>query len=266
MQIVESEEKKEVKEYTVIWFDYGLYNRNKRNLKKIRDEYGLVWNEGKITQLSWDEIIEAFKLFGMGDKISRDTELLERSGSAGVWQSDNNHVKIIMFEKKNEEEHLPVLMVYKGNEGEFYKKYMGYCKDIGCEIAKIVDMGDGKFEEVFKKRINVELIGLLGDNVNIKEVLKKQFMVDIEFKREIGIVFSDEFVKGWVECIDRWGLYTDKMLYEEISKKYGGNKENENGNNVREESVSKGVSVEEKIVKTVDKKVKHKYIFTGVKS
>ena len=197
-----------------IFFNYGIYSLNKENIKKIISDNGLRWNENKVKlELSYEDILDIYKLFKIEDKIINDKTLKDRIGSVGMWNDLNNAVKIIIFSKKYDDEFPPVLLVFKGDETcSFYKTLIKYCVSLGCTISKIVEL-DGKFEEVFRKRINVELISALDNDEETKKMLINLFDFDISKS-----YFSDSFVIKWKECIKNWGLQTVNDLKIEIEK------------------------------------------------
>ncbi len=206
-------------EYTTIYFDYGIYHSKKVKVKKIISSYGLLWNHGKIKDLSVDEMLKVFEVFKCGDKTKNDNNLRSRAGSSGVWKSGNNSVKIIMFNKVREDEHLPVLMIVKGESNIFYQKFIKYVVGLGCEVGKVVESEDGKFEEIFKKKINVELVEKLNNVELIKESIKNNFLCHMEELKRHGVGMSESFIKGWIDCIYKYGEYTFNMLIQEIEKK-----------------------------------------------
>src|SRR3970282_2115135 len=98
-------------DFTTIFFNYGVYSENKVRLKRMMNVNGFKWNNSKMKLgLSDDEIVNAFKFFKVDNRIIDDKNLIGRSGSVGVWEVGENAIKIIMLDKKNEEEHLPVLL------------------------------------------------------------------------------------------------------------------------------------------------------------
>ncbi len=226
-------------EFTVIYFDYGVYSNNKIKVKKIMSDNGLKWNFKKNLDLGPEEVLNNFEIFGRLDKISDDKLLNGRKGSQGVWESEENAIKAVMIEKKSEDEHLPVLMIFKGNEtGEFYKKFIGYCIGLGCTIAKVVEE-EGKFLKIFEKRVNIELVSRLDSVEGSKSVMKEMFLNRIDELSGIGYKFSSSFIEGWKECISKYGFYTTKELYDEIEK----------NNELRRGSVDKVDNVDKKIEK-----------------
>jgi hypothetical protein len=206
-------------EFTTFYFDYNIYNSNKIKLKKIINNYGMKWNNGKMKlEISWDELLESFKFFKCDDKIISDKNLVGRTGSVGLWESSKEAVKIITIDKKDESEHLPVLLVHRGEEGEFYKDFIKTCVPLGCEIGKIVETEEG-FEVLFKKRINVDLVEKLGNIELNKDTMKENFMNKIEELKKHGHEFSDDFVVGWIRCIYKYGYYSLNDLLAEIGNR-----------------------------------------------
>lgn len=205
-------------EFTTIYFDYSVYSQNKDRLKRMMNKFGFRWNASKMKLgLSNTQVVEVFKFFKVDNRINDDKNLVGRNGSGGVWEVGENAIKIIMFDKKSDDEHLPVLLVYKGTESDFYKGFIGECVKLGCEIGKIVESEKG-MEEIFKKRINVDLIDRLNNVEASKEAMKINFINRVEQLKYIGYLFSESFIKKWCELIDKYGYYTDKMLFTEIEK------------------------------------------------
>lgn len=220
--------------YTVIYFDYGIYHINKVKVKKMISKYGLAWNKYKIKDLSIDDIMSVYKTFFMIDKIDDDDNLKDRSGALGVWEfaGSGEAVKIIMFNKKREDEHLPVLMVYKGRNDEkeksnFYNEFIRYILELGCEIKEVSgDVGAGgvgsdifDFKVVSRKKINLEIVSNLDTVEGRKKVEKDMFFNRIEMLMKAGYYFSDTFIVGWINCIDKFGNYGVRDLYKEIEQK-----------------------------------------------
>jgi hypothetical protein len=194
---------------TVIFFDYNLYHNNKVKVKKIISDYNLKWDNRKV-KICLDNLhlVEAYKTFCIYDKISSDTNLTGRMCSVGMWSNDLFAVKIIAFEKDNDTEHLPTLLVIKGEENnEFYRSLITYCVGIGCTISKIVEIGSsGKYEEVFRRKLNVELMERLNTVSGNLELL------ELDFNSNYSRVFIDE----WKRCIEKYGEYTLNNLTEEV--------------------------------------------------
>lgn len=208
----------EKKEFTVIWFDYGMYHNNKYRLKKIIHGYGLVWNGGKVrNDLDYEVLVDIYKVFRVENRVVGDKKVEGRSGASGIWESMGNAVKIIMFDKKNESEHLPVLMVYKGEESGFYKEFVRYCINIGCEVSKVVEGENGEYDEIFKRKKNVLLYTMLSDEFSQRQLMIDGFLRRVKELEVIGNMTSKEFVRGWKELISKYGMYTDKMLFNELS-------------------------------------------------
>lgn len=230
-------------ELTIIYFDYNIYSPNKVKVKKIIKNYGLEWQESKMKLgLSNKVIIEAYTLFKIEDKIIKDQNLKERTGSVGLWSNDDFAVKIIMFDKKSEDEHLPVLLVFKGLEAsEFYHELMAYCASLGCTISKIVEV-EGKYEEIFRKRINIELVNDLNSVEGSKKVLCEMF--DSNIANVSHGHFTDEFITKWKECIQKYGKYTFKDFVKEMELK---------NEKEKEENVTKVESIEKKSNEVVNK-------------
>lgn len=211
----------ESNEFTIIYFDYGFYTENKSKIQKLRMLHGLKWNQSKVKiGIHYDEILSAYELFGMNDKIIKDENLKGRTGSVGIWENtvSDDAIKIIMFDKKNEDEHLPILLVYKGSEEEFYKKLIELCVGLGCTLAKVVEI-DGKFEELFKRKLNVELVEKLKNVELSKATMKENFINKIEEFKRHGHKFSDSFVAEWIKCIYKYGYYSMNDLLNEIKNK-----------------------------------------------
>ncbi len=206
----------EKKEFTVIWFDYGMYHSNKYGLKKIIHEYGLAWNEGKVkTDLDYEVLVDIYKVFRVENRVVGDKNIEDRSGVSGIWESRENVIKIIMFDKKDENEHLPVLMVYKGEESGFYKEFIRLCVNIGCEISKIVEGENGEYDEIFKRKKNVLLYSMLSDEFSQRQLMIDGFLRRVKELEVVGNMTSKEFISGWKELINKYGTYTDKMLFSE---------------------------------------------------
>ncbi len=203
-------------EYTIIYFGYGTYSLNKESVRKIINDNGLVWNENKIkTDLPFEDILNVYKTFKIDDKIINDTNLIGRLGSVGIWNNSENAIKIIIFSKKDKDGSLPVLLIFKGDEtSSFYKTFIKYCISLGCTISKVVE-DDGKFKEVFRKRINIELISNLDNDEETKKVLIELFKLTIDHGY---IKFSDSFLSKWKECINKYGNYRMSDLSLEIEK------------------------------------------------
>ena len=239
-------------EFTTIFFGYGVYSQNKDRLKKMMSKDGFKWNASKMKLgVSSDVIVEAFKFFKCENRI--DDNLKGRGGSTGVWEVGDRAVKIIMFDKKSEDEHLPVLLVYKGTENEFYRSFISECIKLGCEIGKVVETEKG-VEEIFKKRVNIELVTKLDSVEGSKEVMKEMFINRVNELKGLGYFFSENFIKGWKNCIDKYGLYTDKMLYAE--------QQNNNvlNNNVLNNNLNNNVPKEQEKIQ-----IEHEKIITGSK-
>jgi len=236
-------------ELTMIYFNYNIYNANKVKVKNIISKYGLSWQASKMKLgLPHEIILEAYKLFKIDDKISKDENLKGRSGSVGLWSNEKFSVKIIMFDKKTEDEHLPVLLVFKGIEtSEFYHDLMAYCANLGCTISKIVEV-DGKYEEIFRKRINIELVNDLNSVSGTKKVLCNMF--DNHINNTGHGKFSDSFIAKWKECIKKYGNYTFRDLINEMIE------------NEKKRMLIKTNDVENKIIKDKEETridVKHKF-------
>lgn len=206
-------------EFTTIYFDYGIYSPNKVKLKKIISEYRLKWIPSKMKLgISNEELFKAFKFFKVDNRVVNDENLKGRNGSVGIWESSSEAIKIIMIDKKEDSEHLPVLLVYKGIEtSEFYQKFIQACIKLGCEVGKIIETEKG-MEEIFKKRINIDLVNKLDSVEGTKEVMKEMFQNQINSMSNVGHLFSDDFIREWKKCIEKYANYTREMLYAEIRK------------------------------------------------
>lgn len=206
-------------EFTVIYYDYGLYSSNKVKIKRIMSNHGLKWNASKYVEHNIEETVNSFKIFGYIDKINNDDNLKNRTSSSGIWESSSEAIKAIMLEKRNEEEHLPVMLIFKGTEGsDFYTEFVNYCVKLGCWVSKVVQEDD-KFTEIFKKRINIELVEKLNNIQLSKSSMKENFLNKISEYKKHGHDFSDTFINGWQDCIQKYGYYSLKDLLNEIEKK-----------------------------------------------
>lgn len=234
-------------DFTTVYFNYNVYTNNKIQLKKIISKHGLKWIPSKMKMgISWNEICEVAKFFKVEDRVIEDKNLVGRNGSTGMWESSSEAIKIFMFDKKVDSEHLPVLIVYKRNivsekSSIFYNEFVSECIKLGCEIGKLIE-DEGKLQLIFKKRVNIELAARLDTVEGSKEVVKEMFINRISELGNIGYKFSSSFIEGWKKCIDKYGIYTDKMLYDEF----------DNINKKREDEKIKidmiGTTVENKII------------------
>lgn len=204
-----------LKEYTVLWFDYELYHKNKVKVKAIISKYGLVWNTGKVKLMTNEEMMESIHFFGLSKKIEEDSNLKGRGGSSGVWKSDKRLIKIIMFEKRNIDEHLPVILIYKNTENEFSDsenendmflgEFVNYCLSIGVSVSLMKKAEEGKLEEIYEKKLNIDLIKDLNNIDKKKEVMINNFKEEMYLRRNCEHKFSDKFIDGWTECIRKYG-------------------------------------------------------------
>lgn len=195
-----------------------MYHDNKDKLKGIIHKYGLIWNSGKVRSgMSYDVMVDIYKTFKIEDDILGDSLVEGRGGSSGIWESPTNAVKIIVFDKSDDENlHLPVLLVYKGDEGAFYKEFIVGCIGIGGEISKVIEREglDGEYEQVFRKKKNIKMMLLLNDEFASRKIMVDNFLRRMKSKEKVGELSSSEFIEGWKGLIEKYGTYTDKMLFD----------------------------------------------------
>jgi hypothetical protein len=204
----------ETNQFTLIFFENGMYYVNRELLKEIISKYGLAWNVAKLrSRMSYTVMEDIYKVFKIEDLVI-DSEIVKgRSGSSGIWESPTNAVKIIVFDKAEDENlELPVLMVYKGDESAFYKEFLLKCIEMGCEISKVIEKEDGEYEQIFRKKKNVKMMKLLNDELAIRQIIINNFCGRIKAMKRVGAVYSNDFIEGWVALISERGTYTDKML------------------------------------------------------
>jgi hypothetical protein len=181
--------------------------------------------------MSYEVMVDIYKTFKIEDNIVGNVSIEGRSGSSGIWESPNNAIKIIVFDKSEDENiHLPVLLVYKGNESVFYKEFILACIEVGCEISKVVEREDGEYEQIFRKKKNVKMIKLLNDESASRKIMINNFINRITVMKDEGITYSNDFVKGWKALINELGTYTDKMLFDNFF--YSNIEDNEDGINI----------------------------------
>jgi hypothetical protein len=203
-------------QFTLIFFEHGMYHANKDRLKEIIRRYGLIWNEGRRRSgISYELMIDIYRTFKIEDNIIEDKLLEGRGGSSGIWESSSNAIKIIVFDTV-EGEHFPVLLVYKGDESSFYKEFILECIGIGCEISKVVEKEDGEFEQIFRKKKNIKMMMLLNDSFATRKIMEDNFLRRIKNMEKVGEISSVEFIDGWKNLINKWGTYTDKMLIDDF--------------------------------------------------
>lgn len=204
--------------FTIIYLENGMYHTNKDSIKEIIRRYGLIWNDTKLRSgMSYDLMVDIYKTFKIEDNIVGDKSLVGRGGSSGIWESSTNAVKIIVFDKIVEDEHLPVLLVYKGDEGAFYKEFVVKCISVGCEVSKVIEKegSDGEYEQIFRKKKNIEMMLLLNDSFASRKIMVDNFLGRMKAMEKVGEMSSEEFIDGWKTLIMKHGTYTDKMLFDE---------------------------------------------------
>jgi len=214
-----------IMDYTTIYFDYNIYSINKDNLKKIMFDNGLVFINNKVKNYTWIELLEIFKYFKADDKIIENKDLLNRNGLTGLWENKNEAVKVVIFDEVlGKNDCLPVFMIYKRNElsnelnnelSLFYKKFIGTCINLGCEIGKVVETENGT-ELIFKKKINVKFNDILDDDEKNKKILEELFMNKVNL---FPGQYNSTFVEKWNECIKKYTNYTMKDFIKELEEK-----------------------------------------------
>jgi hypothetical protein len=230
----------ETNQFTLIFLEKGIYHENKDVLKEIIHRYGLIWNGGKVRSgLSYDVMVDIYKTFKIEDNLVGDKLVEGRSGSSGIWESPTNAVKIVVFDKSEDENLyvLPVLLIYKGDEGAFYREFILKCIGVGSEISKVIERegSNGEFEQVFRKKKNIKMMMLLNDSFASRKIMVDNFHRRMKLMEKNGELFSNEFIEGWKGLIEKYGTYTDKMLFDNFI-----NSDNVDSNNVDSDNVEKG--------------------------
>ncbi len=215
---------KNTNSYITIYFGYGLYTNHKTKIKSIANKHGLRWDNSKEIKLTAVQTYEVYEFFKQEDKINNDVNLKGRSSSSGIWMNSitGEALKIIGFEKRSSTEHLPIMLIYRGREGEFSTELLEYCIPLGCEIGKAIDI-DGKIELVYKRRLQAEEnetnISCHEDLIVNKEVMKSNFLgrvMEVNRHKNEQEKYSTAFIAGWQKLIDKYGLYSYKMLSDEL--------------------------------------------------
>lgn len=204
--------------YTTVFFENGIYQPNKHKLQNLRSRFNIVWDESKLQEnVPYGEILNIYSLFKVSNRIVNDVSLKDRKGAIGLWKNDECALKIIVFDAY-EGESLPVLMVYKGDEEcEFYRVMMKMCIDLGCEIGRLEEDENG-IREVFKRKLNKDVVDKLRSAEESKEVMSELFDVKINELVGIGYKFSDLFISEWKENIKGLGYYSDNDLKDDIEE------------------------------------------------
>ncbi len=201
--------------YTTIYFDYNMYQPNKHKLESLRSQFGVVWNEKKTQDnVSYQEILNIFKLFKTENRIINDINLRNRKGATGLWENGISALKIIVFDSFANE-NPPVLLIYKGNEGEFYIALIKMCINMGCEIGRLIEDESG-IHEVFKRKLSFELVEKIKSTEESKEIMKDLFDMRVSELRKHVYVFNNLFIEEWKRCIDSYGYYNINSLMMEI--------------------------------------------------
>ncbi len=173
-------------EYTVVL----LYDWNKHgnDIKKMFQDNELLLNSTKTTKLTNDELKEEYIKFKVDEYINFDSK---QTGLSGYYELEDKSIIIKIVKNNNIEK---VVLIYKGIEENFYKEFIIKCRDIGSLVIKIEDD-----EIVFIKRINVELIKHLNDIQGEHKIKINNFYEKMNLSNGI---FSDDFKKQWIECIE----------------------------------------------------------------
>lgn len=187
-------------EYTIIVLSKWSVHGN--DVKEIFHNHNLKWNPEKIVKLNNSDLKETLNKFQL---TLLDFNINENDvGSSGVWENDNNAIKIIRIENNDD-----VILIYKNistdtedkkiedkestTENKLYVDFIKKCKDISSIIRKIVDD-----KITFEKRINIDLFEKLNDVNEEKKMKIKNFIIRTE---TLG-GFSEKFKKKWIKCIE----------------------------------------------------------------
>lgn len=198
-------------ELIVIWLDYGLYGSNRNELKNIMNKYGLIQNISKVVGLNYNDIKEIYETFHFEDRL--DEKLKNEDGISGIFEGGGEAVKIVKYDDMQK----PVLIVYKGSKGAFFKVFATFVINLGGDIGQVVDMeGAGTYELIFRRRKNIALSKNLRNFVEERKVLTENFLRKIKAEKQVGNMSSDEFIRGWVELINKYGTLTDRTVIEEL--------------------------------------------------
>lgn len=203
--------------FTTIFFPINTYQSNKHKLQNLRIRFGVNWNDKKIKEnIPYNDILNVYKLFKSENQIINDESLKNRQGATGLWSSETDSLKIIVFNEIDEKESHPVLMIYRGCEEEFYRTLVKMCADIGCVIGKLVEDENGNLIEVFKKQRSIEEVERIRSLESSKNVIKELFNNRISELKNFNCNLSDEFVRKWEKCIEAFGYYDIRNLLNEI--------------------------------------------------
>lgn len=198
-------------ELILVWLDQGVYNSNRDELKNIMRKYGLVQNVSKTVGLNYKDIKEIYETFHFEDRL--DEKLKNEDGISGIFEGGGEAVKIIIFDDVMK----PALIVYKGTKGTFFKEFVELLVEVGGDVGQVVDMeGTGTYELIFRRRKNIVLSEKLRNYVEERKVLTENFIRKIKAEKQVGNMSSDEFIKGWVSLINKYGTITDKAVIEEL--------------------------------------------------
>lgn len=199
-----------MEELIIIWLDNGIYNKNRDELKNIMSKYGVVQNVSKVVGLNSRDIKEIYEAFHYEDRFDEE---VKEDGISGVFEGSGEAVKIVKYDDMEK----PVLIVYKGSKGVFFKELAEFLIELGGDVGQAVDMeGNGTYELVFRRRKNIILSKQLRNEVEGRKVLVDNFLRKIKEEKRIGNMSSDEFVRGWVGLINKYGMTTDKVVIEEL--------------------------------------------------
>lgn len=201
-------------ELIVVWLDHGLYDSNRNELINIMNKYGLVQNVSKVVGLNYRDIKEIYTDFHFEDRL--DEKLKNEDGISGVFENNEEKVKIVKYDNM---EH-PALIVYKGSKGAFFKVFATFVINLGGDIGQVVDVeGAGTYELIFRRRKNITLNRMLRDEVEGRKVIVEGFLRKVKEEKRTGNMSSDEFVRGWIEMINKYGTITDRAVIEELGVK-----------------------------------------------
>lgn len=183
-------------EYTVALLND--WSKHGNEIKKMFHDNKLEMDSTKIKKLTNEELINEYKKFMVDSDIKVEKTT---TGTSGIFLSKNKNseiaIKIIKTEFVDElgETILNdnVLIIYKGVEEKLYLEFLKKIKDISSLVIKILDN-----EIIFKHSTNIKLIKELNDVQGEKNVKIQNF---IEKSNIVG-VFSDDFKKLWIKCIE----------------------------------------------------------------